>query len=57
MKKIIGWMSVLSMLIILFGNDGFSQSESNIEVVKLKENFYRLTSKIPYKVNFLAYVT
>ena len=34
-----------------------SQTQSNIQVTKLKEHFYRLTSTIPFPSNFLAYVT
>lgn len=34
-----------------------SESESNIEVTKIKDDFYKLTSKIPYESNFVAYVT
>ena len=57
MKTTIRLMSAIAILIILFTSPAFSQSESDIEVVKLKDNFYRLTSKTPYEVNFLAYVT
>lgn len=34
-----------------------AQPQTNIKVTKLKDNFYRLTSMIPYEANFLAYVT
>ena len=57
MNKIARFVSVIVILVILIANSVFTQTKSNIEVTKLKENFYRLTSKIPYSVNFLAYVT
>src|SRR4030042_554499 len=57
MKKTVRLMLSVTMVCILFANTAFSQQESNIEVTKLKENFYRLTSKVPYYSNFLAYVT
>jgi cyclase len=49
--------SILLIGAVFLSSSIFAQTAQNIEVVKLKENFYRLTSKIPYEVNFLAYVT
>jgi cyclase len=40
----------------LLASASFSQPPSNIEVKKLNDNFYRLTSQVPYPSNFLAYV-
>ena len=34
-----------------------AQTRPRIEVVRLKDRFYRLTSTVPYAVNFLAYVS
>jgi cyclase len=34
-----------------------AQTRSRIEVVRLKDRFYRLTSTVPYEANFLAYVS
>ena len=57
MNKFARFVSVMVTLIILLANSVFTQPKPNIEVTKIKENFYRLTSNVPYAVNFLAYVT
>jgi glyoxylase-like metal-dependent hydrolase (beta-lactamase superfamily II) len=50
------FMLAIAALFIFFTSIAFSQTQPNIEVTKLKEHFYRLTCKVPYSVNFLAYV-
>ena len=57
MKKLILLISMVAILVILFVSITYSQTVKNIEVIKLKDDFYKLTSKLPYEVNFLAYVT
>jgi cyclase len=49
---------IIILLAVFISTPGivFTQTD-NIEITKIKNNFYRLTSKIPYKSNFLAYVT
>jgi cyclase len=47
---------VAGVLLSLLAAFVHSQTSPNIEVTKLKQDFYRLTSKVPYSVNFLAYV-
>lgn len=44
---------------VLFLLAGFlcAQEGQNIIVTPLKDNFFKLTSRIPYQVNFLAFVT
>lgn len=56
MKTINRSILLTVMFIVLFFNISFTQTQPNIEVTKLKENFYRLTSKVLYPANFLAYV-
>ena len=51
--KIFIIMLLTVTLISMFGKE----QKKNIEVTKLKKNVYRLTSKIPYPANFLAYVS
>ncbi len=51
--KIFIIMILTVTLISVFGKE----QKKNIEVTKLKKNVYRLTSKIPYSTNFLAYVS
>lgn len=46
-----------AILVILFVRIAHSQTNQNIEVAKLKDNYYKLTSKSLYEVNFLVYVT
>lgn len=59
MKKNLLSKFIIIMIIAtsLFKGIIFAQVQNKIEVVKLKDNFYRLTSKVPYDANFLAYVT
>lgn len=57
MKKLISLISMAAISIIILESIAYSQTAQNIEVEKLKDNFYKLTSKLPYEVNFLAYVT
>ena len=57
MEKTIKLISVVIIFVTAFLNTAYSQDEPNIQITKIKENFYRLTCNVPYSVNFLAYVT
>jgi cyclase len=57
MKGIIRLIFVTSFFIVLSSIIVYPQNTDNIEVTKIKDQFYMLTSKVPYEVNFLAYVT
>lgn len=50
-------IAILLIGFIIQTSSILAQPQPNIKVTKLKDNFYRLTSMIPYEVNFLAYVT
>lgn len=56
MKIAIRSIIVVAILTFFITSIAFSQAQPNIEVTKIKENFYSLTSKVPYSANFLAYV-
>ncbi|MCG3156444.1 MAG: hypothetical protein DKINENOH_03068 [bacterium] len=57
MKKQSLLTAMAAIPVILFMGIARSQTNQNIEVAKLKDNYYKLTSKLPYEVNFLVYVT
>ena len=56
MKKEARWLLAAAIFAFVSTGAAFCQTQPNIEVTKLKEHFYRLTSKVPYRANFLAYV-
>lgn len=56
MKTTIRFKLAWTAAFIFLASHAFTQTPASIEVTKLKENFYRLTSKVPYQANFLAYV-
>ena len=57
MKKVIRLIFVTSFFIVLSSIIVYPQNTDNIEVTKINDQFYMLTSKVPYEVNFLVYVT
>jgi glyoxylase-like metal-dependent hydrolase (beta-lactamase superfamily II) len=56
MKTTVRLLLLVGTAFAFLASVSFSQSSSNIEVKKLNDNFYRLTSQVPYPSNFLAYV-
>ena len=57
MKKVMRLIFITLFLVVMTSMVVFPQTTQNIEVTKIKDQFYMLTSKVPYEVNFLAYVT
>ena len=57
MKRVIQLIFVITFINVLSSIIVYPQNTDNIEVTKLKDHFYVLTSKVPFEVNFLAYVT
>ena len=57
MKRVIQLIFVITFINVLSSIIVYPQNTENIEVTKLKDHFYVLTSKVPFEVNFLAYVT
>jgi cyclase len=57
MRPAIRSLLMAGMLLRALAGGALAQSRPTIEVAKLKEGFYRLTSMVPYKANFLAFVS